>query len=218
MKRWLQYPLVTSLCAGRCLARGLPVALVLFAGMAWAEVLPYRVAGIFAVDGEQYQAVIELSADEQGLYREGDSLGSGTILEVSPAGVTVAVGSDRYFLALRGDGSAVYHEYKDPAAPATASTEVNYDYALKQLSAARADASKKDDSDALRRIVNRILRLPGQARITAIDRAPVESELAMIDTLTSALGSQASPQLLISGVPGMEEVYVLPSPVSDEKQ
>lgn len=218
MKHWLQYPLATRACAGRCLARGLPVVLVLFAGMAWAEVLPYRVAGIFAVDGEQYRAVIELSADEQGLYREGDSLGSGTILEVSLAGVTVAVGSDRYFLALRGDGSAVYHEYKDPAAPATTTTEVNYGYVLKQLSAARADAGKKDDSDTLRRTVNRILQLPEQARITAIDREPVESELAMIDTLKSALRSQVPPQLLISGVPDMEEVYVLPSPVSDKKQ
>ena len=79
MKHRLKYPFAGSR-AGRCLAGQVAVALLIFGSSAWAgESLPYRVAGILAVDDAQYRAVIELSADEQGIFRQGDALGNGTM-------------------------------------------------------------------------------------------------------------------------------------------
>src|SRR5262245_54713015 len=97
MTRWSE-----ALNAGvRCTV----VAILLLASLASATASEtnYRLAGIVASTGKGAVALIELPDGRQRLYREGDTLGDGTIGEITAAGVRIELGHEDLLLRLRGN-------------------------------------------------------------------------------------------------------------------
>lgn len=62
----------------------------------------YRLAGIVAAGSGSAIALIELPDGRQRFFRTGDSLGSGTIREITPAAVRVELAQEHLLLRLRG--------------------------------------------------------------------------------------------------------------------
>jgi hypothetical protein len=191
------------------------VAAILFGSVcASAEELDgYRVAGIiFAVDDSI--ALIEDPSGEQAWFRVGDilddSLGVTRIVEIDVDSVSLQGQDGQSVLSLRGSKNARQTTPDEELPPASeVSREYQYRGMMSEISAGDAKPGESQAA-ADTRVMNRVLGLADQARITAIDRVEVATPAEARAELQQRLTSSDPIRISIAG-DELKVLYVTPN-------
>jgi hypothetical protein len=215
--------------AGRAAASAL--ALLLSCGALAGEAPDYRLAGIVEVGPERWLAVIEMPDGRQGLFRAGETLGEGRIVDVARTGVRVELGGEIVLLSLRGNpslsaavpitGEDAYAAEGSPRDPSVRSQPLFYEDTVKLLtSVARATAAATPghttsppagaDAGALSARLGELLGVPAGARIVAVDRDAVKTPQEVIDAVVPRLGAGQAVRLSLAGAGDLEVLYLTP--------
>ncbi len=170
----------------------------------------YRVAGIIFAEDDS-KALIEDPSGEQGWFRVGDSLGEAKIVEIDGDSVFLQ-GPDgqSMMIDLRGSRNVQQSEPQEELPPAS---EVSRDYQYRGLMSEISSADAKpgeSQAAADTRVMNRVLGLADQARITAIDRVEVATPAEARAELQQRLTSSDPIRISVAG-DELEVLYVTPN-------
>ena len=175
----------------------------------------YRLAGIIAPANGNALALIELPGGEQQLFRQGDALGDGRVVDIDATSVRLEFPDGDVLLELAGTGFVVVDEpteyrrqdYQNigthPVAPEK----------LAEVSRL-ADSEEEVEAKDLALKVMKNLNLPVDARITAVADQPVSSIDEALEAMAGEIkenADKASPYqfvLSISDASGNKRMYV----------
>jgi hypothetical protein len=181
-----------------------------------------RLSGIISIDGQHSIAVIESPDGGFVTVREGDTFAGGRVMEISKMWLRVhfARGDKLYWLTASGfkitdveppaNDKTVIH--KGESGPALLRTLAKGPAVDRLDALIAADTGKKQTLDQL---LGRVLDLPKQANIVAIDHNPLGTTKESIAAIREALAHGNVVSLSISGDPGKEMVYLTPSDAND---
>ncbi len=188
-----------------------PVAIA--ATQVLAADLEYRVAGLMNLGPDRKLAVVESSDGAQALYRVGDALGDGRIVDIGTDTLVVLLDGERVTLTLSGnpvvltsDGSAPGELLPPVPPPKTATRVIRPGQAADALRSERRGESAGDRAER----INGVLGLPAGTRILAVDRVPVAAVADAVDRMLPLLAANEPVRLTVAGTDEMDEVYLLP--------
>lgn len=198
-------------------SRSIALAALLFSVVAIAETLPFRVAGIVGL-GEKRLVLIEFPGGAHGMFRQGDRLGEGEILEIAKQWVRLSLPEGERRLWLDGAAPNNPLEGKDTIRDGTALTwHADLDAVLRDIHKAQQEPRSDARTTTGREQLNRVLRLPPQAEVVSIDGTPTLSAKDGLETLRIALSRGGGVLLALNGVPGTEQIYLHPQPPASEQ-
>ena len=163
----------------------------------------YRLAGTMHTGVGEWLAILELPGGEQRLLSSGDSIPGGEVVEIGATWLRLVDTEGEQTLSLEGDGSHAQRHSTDAGfADVNASSLLQQN--LKRL------GESVDDPGQLTRDLNRLLQIPGDGKIAAIDDHPVESSEESLELLLRSLGENHPVRIEVSGVEGFDAVYLTP--------
>ena len=192
------------------------LALLLISGVAHAAGAEYRLAGIIAPDQGKALALIELPNGEQQLFREGDLLDNGMVAEIRPTGVRIELPNGDLLLELVGTGLVVMDEPGEYRRGEYETTGTHRGPAtnLTAISQLAEDSEAEEARDYALKVMN-YLKLPADARITAVADQPVASTSEAVKAIAQKIEEQDSEKsgfqfvLSISDAAGNKRIYIL---------
>jgi hypothetical protein len=166
-----------------------------------------RVAGIIDT-GHSRIAMVELADGSTRLVREGDDLGQGKVVEITPDGIRLALADGEQLLRLGGSfSSGAEPRNLDEMTRAALLQEVRRaSGATKSATAGEPEAK----AEAAPSNLNSILGLPPSATITSINDRPVGSAGQALNVFEDALLGEGGIMVAVSGVEGTKQVYLHP--------
>ena len=170
----------------------------------------YRIAGILDTDdGHNMRAVIELPDGEQGIFRSGDPIGDGQVLEISWRGVRLVFPGGERLLPLQGDGSSLVDHSDNPG---FLRREVSPEtlQALASVRPAKEGKNRNSFSE-----VNAVLDLPVDARIISVQDQAVDSAKSAARQIQRSVQQGQIVRVALDGVPGTDSLYLFPADEPD---
>jgi len=183
------------------------VLLLLVTFSCGADELPYRLVGIVTPSDNNKFVLIESRDGKQKIYRLHDSLGDGTIVEISSHTIKVQRPDEDFLLHLAGVSSSDGAQMKEPKATQFSATRKSSRKVQKALHELLSQSRKGNEAELISGI-NHLLRLPETAWIVAVDGRSVTSPENGLEVLLNSLREGESPRLTLSGVPDLHEVRV----------
>lgn len=186
-----------------------PISCILAAGLITGSPLAadFRVEGVYGLPGD-LRALVN-SKDETETVRAGSIVNGVKIVGVVPKGVQIEHDGQLVLVPIGGGAAA--------RAPEITGMVDSIDLGPRDEAAARLRAAEKAltaeaDERAVAAGVARALSLPEQARIAAIRGVEIDGPLDALRTIRKAVAQGRHPHLNIANVPGMDEIYVGPTP------
>jgi len=164
-----------------------------------------RVAGIIDT-GQSRIAMVELADGSTRLVREGDDLGQGKVVEITPDGIRLALADGEQLLRLGGSfpSGAEPRDLNEMTRTALLQEVRRASGATKSATAGEPQAKAAPSN------LNSILGLPPSATITSINDRPVRSAGQALNVFESALLGEGGIMVAVSGAEGTKQVYLHP--------
>ena len=228
--------------AAVCLARAALIAFLMLAAVlalparAAASETNYRLAGIIGDGSERSIAVIELPGGGQRLVRAGDTLGDGTVAEITRIAVRIERPGEDLILRMRGNPRLAAASPRVDAAPAAhaggsdagdpdASAnegEGAGDGGVRSQQISAGDAARMLESvqgagdaggaapsaEELGSRLNAMLEIPEEATITEVNGVKVDTPQAAIAAIQSGLQQTDTARLTVAGAGALTTVVV----------
>jgi hypothetical protein len=179
----------------------------------------FRISGVVGQEGRWLFAVIEDSKGSCRIYGKGDTLDQGVIVDVTPEGVLVDIAGSNKLLKLEGSAfiaKTIKTEASSSVVPAGSSNLVEGKLPLDELKIAVATMANELAKDRKKpfdsQVLNAVLNLPSQARITAVNNRPVTTARDSAMVLTEALKQNIPPRVTFTEDNETREVYIMPPP------
>lgn len=163
----------------------------------------YRLAGTMHTGVGEWLAILELPGGEQRLLGSGDSIPGGEVVEIGATWLRLVDTEGELTLSLKGDGSHARRNVPD-AMFVTVDASAPLTRSLEKL------ARSGSDPGQMTKDLRRLLQIPGDGEIAAIDHHPVESSEQGLELLLRSMGENHPVRIEVSGVEGFDAVYLTP--------
>ncbi len=183
---------------------------VFLSALAWAaEGQAYRLVGIVSASDGNTMVLIESPNGKQNVFRLHDSLGDGTIVEITRHAARIRGPHGDTLLRLKGlpGGNGAMPGKRQEAPLKTVNRKPSRE-TQKALHRLLAQSRQGDEAGLIARL-NDLLKLPKSAWIVAVDGRSTTSPEAGLKAVLEALEKGESPRLTMSGVPDLHEVRVI---------
>jgi hypothetical protein len=151
----------------------------------------------------EWLAILELPGGEQRLLGSGDSIPGGEVVEIGATWLKLVDTEGELTLSLKGDDSHPWPHTAD-AGFADVRASAQLATSLEKL------AKTGNDPDQITKDLDKLLQIPRDGRIVAIDHHPVESSEQSLKLLLRSLGESHPVRIEVSGVEGFDAVYLMP--------
>lgn len=174
-----------------------------------------RLAGILSLDDGSAIALIESPNGDQKWYRLGESVGDGTLTEITERGVTLEVDAQKVELRLAGSGRRILSPSNDsaPSEPSGTATNPVHPDNLRDVKRL-ASESEGGKAEELASQTMAYLSLPRYSKITAVNGQPVDNPADALRKMAESIPDDEleSPGfkfvVSLSGPRGVSRIYI----------
>ena len=182
--------------------------LICFFQNALASELP-RVSGIVGQEGAWVLAIIESGDGNCRIVYRGETLDKGFVSNINSKGIEVTFPDRTEFLPLQGGtfvATGQSDSTLDPVIPLVTSLTISREDIVAALSRSEQKLSAEKKIPSL----NESLGLPTSARISSVNMASAATQQEAGQLIRQQLEKGYIPKIIVSGVPGLSEIYLMP--------